>query len=110
MLAKKSIKVRQLKEEIAKLYSNLPNSISKKFESGCSLENTDNMDPKAISLMILFLTIHKKHFKDILHNRFKPKNILKLSTSFTIIKLYIKYIKVRDNIELATHKDNFTAS
>ena len=68
------------------------------------------MDPKAISLIICFPTIHKEHFEDILHNRFKPKIILKRSTSFTIIKLCVKYIKVGDSIELATHEDNSTAS
>ena len=67
------------------------------------------MDPKAISLLVRFPTIHKEHFEDILHNRFKPENILKLSTSFTTIKARVKYIKVGDSIELATHEDDSTA-
>ena len=71
--------------------------------------NTDGMDPKAISLLVRFPTIHKEHFEDILHNRFKPENILKLSTSFTTIKPRVKYIKVGDSIELATHEDDSTA-
>ena len=67
------------------------------------------MNPKAISLLVRFPTIHKEHFEDILHNRFKPENILKLSTSFTTIKPRVKYIKVGDSIELATHEDDSTA-
>lgn len=66
------------------------------------------MDPKAISLIVCFSTIHKKHFENILHNRFKPENILKLFTSFTTIKSPIKYIKVGDSIKLTTHKDDST--
>lgn len=53
--------------------------------------------------------IHEEHFEDILHNRFKPENILKLSTSFATIKPRVKYIKVGDSIELATHEDDSTA-
>ena len=67
------------------------------------------MEPKAISLAVRFPTIHKEHFEDMLHNRFKPENILKLSTSFTTIKPWVKYTKVRDSIELATHEDDSTA-
>lgn len=67
------------------------------------------MDPKAISLLVRYPTIHKEHFEDILHNRFKPKNMLKLSTSFAIINLRVKYIKVGDSIELATHEDDSAA-
>lgn len=67
------------------------------------------MDLKAIFLLVGFPTIYKKRFKDKFHNRFKPKNILKLSTNSTTIKSWVKYIKVRDNIELATYKDNLTA-
>ena len=106
----KSAEVCQLKKEIAKLRSNLANSVSGQVEGGGSLGNTDCMDPKTIFLVVCFPTIHKKYFKDILHNRFKPKNILKLSTSFTTIKLRVKYIKVGDSIELATHKNNSTTS
>ena len=91
---KKSAKVRQLEEEIAKLRSNPANSVSGQVEGRGSLENTDGMDRKAISLIVRFPTIHKEHFKDILHNCFKPENILKLSTSFTTIKPRVKYIKV----------------
>lgn len=64
------------------------------------------MDPKAISLLIYFSTIYKNYFKNIFYNRYKYKNILKLLTSFIIIKPYIKYIKVGDSIELTTYKDN----
>ena len=71
--------------------------------------NTDGMDPKAISLIVRFSTIHNEYFEDILHNPFKHKNVLKLSTSFTTIKPWVKYIKVGDSIELATHKDDSTA-
>ena len=106
----KSAEVRQLEKEIAKLRSNLANSVSGQVEGGGSLGNTDGMDPKAISLIVYFPTIHKEHFEDILHNRFKPENILKLSTIFTTIKPRVKYIKVGDIIELATHEDDSTAS
>lgn len=95
---------------IAKLHSNLSNSVSGQVEDKGSLRNTDGIKPKAISLIVCFSTIHKKHFKDILYNRFKLKNILKLSTSFTTMKPHVIYIKVGDSIELATHEDNFTAS
>ena len=101
----KSTEVRQLEEEIAKLRSSLTGSVSGQVEGAGYLGNTDGMDPKAISLLVRFPTIHKK---DILHNRFKPENILKLSTSFTTIKT-VKYIKVGDSIELETHEDDSTA-
>ncbi|MCJ1346539.1 hypothetical protein MMC31_004757 [Peltigera leucophlebia] len=105
----KSAEVRQLEEEIAKLRSNLTNSVSGQVEGGGYLGNNDGMDPKAISLLVRFPTIHKEQFEDILHSRFKPENILKLSTSFTTIKARVKYIKVGDSIELATHEDESTA-
>lgn len=38
---KKSADVRQLKEEIGKLHSNLTNSVSEKVESASSLRNID---------------------------------------------------------------------
>ena len=72
--------------------------------------STDNMDLKNIYLIVCFPIIHKEHFENILHNYFKPKNILKLSTSFITIKPRIKYIKVGDSIKLATHEDNSTVS
>lgn len=106
---KKSVEVRQLKDEIAKLRSNLTNFVSGQVKSGGFLGNTNGMDPKAIFLIVRFPTIHKEHFEDILHNYFKPKNVLKLSTSFTTIKPRVKYIKVGDSIELATHEDDSTA-
>lgn len=84
--AKKVAKVRQLKKEIAKLRFNLTNLVSKQVESRSFLENTNVMDLKAITLIICFPIIHKEHFEDIFYNYFKPKNILKLSTSFTTIK------------------------
>lgn len=108
--SKKSAEVCQLKEEIAKLCSNLTNSISGQVEGGNSLRSTNSTDPKTISLIVCFPTIYKKHFEDILYIRFKPKNILKLSTSFITIKPHVKYIKLGDNIELATHQNNSTAS
>lgn len=107
---KKSAEVCLVKEEIAKLCSNLTNSISGQVEGGSSLGSTDSIDPKTISLIVCFPTIDKKHFEDILYIHFKPKNILKLSTSFITIKPHIKYIKVGDNIELATHQNDSMAS
>ena len=107
---KMSAEVRQLKEEIVKLRSNLANSVSELVEGGGSLGNTDGMDPKAISLIVCFPTIYKEHFEDILYNCFKPENILKLSTSFITIKSCVKYIKVGDSIELATHENDSTIS
>ncbi len=105
-----SAEVRQLKEWIAKLCSNLTNFVSGLVEGGCSLGNIDGIDSKAISLIIRFPTIHKEYFEYILHNRFKPENILKLSTSFTTIKPHVKYIKMGDSVKLATHEDDFTTS
>lgn len=64
------------------------------------------MDFKAISSLIYFFTIYKNYFEDIFYNRYKHKNILKLLTSFIIIKPCVKYIKVGGSIELASHKDN----
>lgn len=67
------------------------------------------MNPKAISFLIHFLIIYKKLFNNILYNQFKPENILKLSTSFTSMKPWVKYIKVGDNIELPTYENNSMA-
>lgn len=67
------------------------------------------MDLKEIFFLICFSIIYKKHFKDIVNNWLNPKNILKLSTSFKTIKLWINYNKIRDKIELATQKHDQTA-
>lgn len=64
------------------------------------------MDPRAVSLLVRFPTIHKEHFSDILHNRFKPETILKLSTSFTSFKSRVKCAKVGERIELAIREDD----
>lgn len=68
------------------------------------------MNLKIISLIICFLIIYNKYFKDKFYNWFKLENMLKLSINFRIIKPHIKYIKIRDIIKLATFKNNFTAS
>lgn len=105
----KSAEVQHLEEEIACLHSNLSRPlVSGQTEGRGYAGNTDGMDTKAISLLICYSIIHKEHFEDILHNRFKPENILKLSTNFATIKPWVRYIKVGDSIELATHKDDST--
>ncbi len=60
--------VRQFKEEIAKLRSNLTNFISGQVKGGSSLRNTDGMDSKAISLIVYFLTIHNEYFSNHSYN------------------------------------------
>lgn len=103
---KKSEEVQKFKEEIAKLCSKLISLVSRHVEDRSYLRNINGIDFKTISLLICFFTIYKEYFEDIPYNQFKPKNLLKLSIIFTIIKSCVKYIKMEDSIELATHKDN----
>ncbi|MCJ1345527.1 hypothetical protein MMC31_003734, partial [Peltigera leucophlebia] len=91
---------KKIKEEIAKLCASLTSFVSRRIEGRGSLGNTNGMEPKANFLCVRFPTIHKKHFKNMLYNRFKANNIMKLSPSFTTIKLAVKYIKVEDSTEL----------
>lgn len=64
------------------------------------------MDSQAVFLLFYFPTIHKKHFSNVLHNFFKPEKILKLFTSFILIKLRVKFIKVGKDIKQATYKND----
>lgn len=88
----------------------LINLVSRQVEDKKHLANTNGKDSKAIFLLVCLLIIYKDQFEDIFYNRFKSKNILKLSTSYTIIKHRVKYIKVGDNIELETHNNNYIAN
>lgn len=72
-------------------------------------ETSTVWNPKPFLWFVRFPTMRKEHFEDILDNRCKPENILKLSTSLTKIKPWVKYTKVGDSIELATHEDDSTA-
>lgn len=85
----------------------LINPIIKQDKSRKRLAITNGIDLKAIYMLISFLIIHKKHFKDIFYYSFKLKNVLKLLTSFIIIKSWINYIKLENSIKLAIYGDNF---